>query len=71
MPTDKPRRAEQNDEGKTNGYRFTALAGRALSDWGTTARLIATLVAILAVLVVGAGLFGLNVDVGPVHLTRH
>jgi len=53
-----------------NGTGLSAGMGRALGNWGTTGRLIALLVVVLAVLLLGAWLFQLTIDLGPLHLTR-
>lgn len=57
-------------ERPTNGYLALALASRILSSWGDVARVVALVGALLAVLVTGIGLLRLNVDLGPVHITR-
>lgn len=44
----------------------TAL-GRTLLSWGTAARFTMITAVLLGVLLVGAWLFGLNVEVGPIH----
>lgn len=65
-------RKEGDDErrpGAPTGHDLVALLRRALNGWGTTARLIAIMIAVLAVLLVGAGMFKLTIDIGFVHLT--
>lgn len=45
-----------------------ALIHRALAGWDTTARAMTILITTLVVLVVGAGTFGMTIDIGPLHI---
>jgi hypothetical protein len=61
-----PRRDERHD--KRQG--LLNLAGRILSSWGYTARMLAVLGVLFGLALLGIGLLRINVDVGPVHVGR-